>query len=214
MAVFIRPENWKGIDPRSIDPESAKRLASGFWHRDYSMETQTETWTCDKRKLNDAMAQTLIDPQWSRLLAELGPSAYLDKRFGKGSAEAFHTKSNGERLQMRFNDKQYMDRYMGSDPAKGKDMAMATFANFSNGTTTTADTSTYTTAGSGESYIRYPSPHEYEKKRSIHRQFKQKNPNKLVRKMPFKVEYGGSLLDALQREFDYWAKPQMELVNG
>ena len=203
-------------DPRTQSPDECRRLNSGFWKRDYDMCTQTETWTCDKRKLNDKVAEAMLDHEFRRSFNMAGPSL-LDKMFGEGTAEAFSHKTSNDRVMMRFNP--FNDRQMlGMDLARKDSMALTTFANMNTGTTTTTAATVsnntnefFTVAGSSQMFIRDEVRAAGEK---AVKAFGSKPSRKLIKNIPFKVEYGGSLLASLQREFDHWAGDQMKLVNS
>lgn len=186
------------IDPR-MDPESAKRLASGIWNRQYDPLADMETWTCDKRKLNDKIAEAMTDPEFAQRFTQ-GGMRLLDRIFGEGTAEAFRYKSN-ERVCMRFDpfrDTQRLSMDLGRKDAIAR------------GTTSTATNEFFTTASAGQTFVRD------EMKRQVKDVAKTyvAPARKLIRNIPFKIECGGSLLSSLQREFDHWAGDQMKLVNS
>ena len=106
-------------------------------------------------------------------------------------------------------------------------MALTTFANMSgstfantstntntfttSGTTSTNSNEFFTAAGARQMFIRDEVRAAGEK---AVKAFGSKPSRKLIKNIPFKVEYGGSLLASLQREFDHWAGDQMKLVNS
>ena len=94
-------------DPRTTGPESAKRLASGFWHHSYDMETQTTSWRCNKRKLNDQIAEALLDDEFREAFHKRG-FEILDRMFGEGTAKAYSHKVSGpdDIVSMRLRDEE------------------------------------------------------------------------------------------------------------
>ena len=191
MAITKTPFSWKEMygDPRQ-DPESFKRRNSGFWHHQFDQFAQQEVWTCDKRKLNEKVAEAMLDPAFARDFYEKG-SRILDRMFGEGTAYAFHTKTKKDMLAMRLNPFMEQEK-MGAK--QRRDDAMAYYwQGGSTATTTTSDT-TSGTCNATNMYIR----DELEQQ---------------VRNMPF-VCGKGDLLNTLQRDFDHWAKPQMRMLHG
>lgn len=212
-----------------MDPETLKRERSGFWKRSYDHYGQVETWTCDKRKLNEAVSQAMLDPEFAREFHSQGPRI-LDKLWGEGTAEAlsYRTKTDQDRVQMRFNQEALRDRahqrYMGIDLAKGKDeMALASYASLYGGiaATGTTSTNTITTTAASDWFIRDEIARQ--QKRMMKDVINDTPPPKkkggwkkspsLLRNIPFACAQG-TLLATLQRDFDFWAKPEMELVRG
>lgn len=201
-------------DPRTQSPDECRRLNSGFWKRDYDMCTQTETWTCDKRKLHEAVQKVCMD-QWASQQFMRDPSRFLDARFGEGTGEAYRH-SGQDRVAMRFDP--FRDRQMmGMDLARKDDMAMATYANMRSGSTFTNTTTTSGTTTIGNGWLDMEQrknemlsgslgSQRITKDRAIY-----KAPSKL--RIPFKVETGGDLLSSLQGAFDRHTKSQMRLVR-
>lgn len=194
---MLRPGDWKSVDPRTMDPETDKRLRSGFWRRDHDFERDMVTWTCDKRKLNDKIAEAMLDREFQEQFTKQGMSI-LDRLFGEGTANAFSHKGK-ERVSMRFFD----------DMHRENDMA------YWIGNTTTSTSDTFTTAGSTCSNLIIRDGNPGLTKRPVVKQgLGSIGKGRLITKVPFKVEHGGSLLSSLQREFDRWAKPQMQALHG
>jgi len=207
-------------DPR-CDPESAKRLASGVWKREYSALSNTETWICNKRKLNDKLAEAMLDRDFADQLHKHGHEI-LDRICGQGTADAFRYKS-GERVAMRF-DPPIRDKMMGAiqgqrnqilgcDLAGGRDqmaLGYSTYTGATSGNTFTTAT-TGSTTSDNTYWIRDEVRAQLEQsvKHATNRVAAKRQPMK-----PFRVETGGTLLSSLQREFDRWAGPQLKLVSG
>ena len=205
-------------DPRTMGPEADKRLRSGFWRREHDFESDTITWTCDKRKLIDKVAGAMLNQNFAREFARQG-TAVLDCAFGEGTAKAYSYKTSGnDRVQMRFNAER------GFDLAKGRDemtlwfdgsgiISNDTACTTANNTFTSASTNTLTInsgalGGAHRQEMRQQQSNHVNKIANIYHH----KPKKQVTKVPFKGEYGESILVSLQREFDRWAKPQMKLV--
>ncbi len=197
---------------KPMDPESYKRERSGFWKRHVDLAQDIETWTCDKRKLNDAISRAMLDPIFAREFHTQG-SRILDKLWGEGTAEAFsyRTKGDQDRVNMRFDMGATRRRY-NDDGADA--MAYLLGTNSTSTTTTGTSINTWTTA-STNAYIRDEIEARVMRDRVNNTPPPQFKPKKkaLVRNMPFACAQG-TLLATLQRDFDYWAKDQMELISG
>jgi len=201
----MRPGQYKHIDPRTQDPESARRLASGFWKHQYDYETQIDTWTCDKRKLHEAVQQIMMNPHSFQRFT-MDPTRFLDARFGEGTGEAYRH-SGQDRVAMRFNP------FTRALTREGQE-DMAYWIDTSSGTTTTTTTTAGTTC---DNIIISSPPPQLRQKQYDKKAYAKKEgyapTRKLVRNMPF-VCGAGDLLNTLQRDFDHWAKPQMAVING
>ncbi len=206
--AMLRPTDWKGVycDPRTVGPETDKRLRSGFWRRDCDFETDTITWTCDKRKMNDKVAEAMLDREFAEQFARQG-MGILDTLFGEGTAEAYRHKTNGnDRVSMRFFD----DKKGRDDMALWYGGTTATGTSTCNTITTSGSTNEWFDISQQKRYVK-----DYQQRTMQKGGLGSKKPsiNRLAR-IPFKVEHGGDLLSSLQREFDRWAKPQMGLLHG
>ena len=131
------------------------------------------------------------------------PIRFLDARFGEGTGEACRH-AGQDRVAMRF------------DPFRGIDMALPSYLT---GTTTSGTSTTEAVNTVYDSWIM-----DHIKEERIYKKFdkainkKQTHESisfkkKLVRNLPF-VEGGDGLVKTLQREFDHWAKPQLEIMRG
>lgn len=206
----MRPGAYKHIDPRTMDPESALRLASGLWKHEYALDTDIDTWVCDKRKLHEAVQEIMLNPSTFQQFT-MDPTRFLDARFGKGTGEAYRH-SGQDRVAMRFNP-----YTMGIDPARGRDMAYLT------GTTATTWTDTSTSSTTDTWIMQHAQEQRMYEQRQRQKQQHDKKAyskkeghapvRKLVRNTPF-VCGAGDLLNTLQRDFDHWAKPQMAVIHG
>lgn len=195
------------LDPR-CDPESAKRLASGFWSHQYDHFGDIETWSCDKRKLNDALVAKMRDPEFSYNFNN-NPRRLLDGLWGEGTYEAFRHSSN-DRVNIRLNPflrENQMALYTG------------TSTNTNTITTTTAGTSGYYYGYDQRMYIRdeLDAQMRREVQNAIAKEGKKlssyKFRKKLVKNLPF-VNSSDGLVKTLQREFDHWAGDQMKVLYG
>ena len=205
-------------DPRSMDPESAKKLASGFWTHEYRMDTQEDIWRCDKRKLEDAVYQILRDSRESQFFSQ-DPIRYLDVKFGEGTGRAYSHRNQQHNPFVNMA----IPREMGMDLARGRDsMALASYASLYGTTTTgTAASNTITTTDSSDSMYWIRDEMRKQVKKTANQFFDKKAytkkegyapTRKLVRNVPFAYAKG-TLLATLQRDFDHWTKPQMELLR-
>lgn len=219
----MRPGDWKRMArPANQDPESFKRLRSGFWRHSRDFETQNDRWTCNVKQLREEVGRAMIDREFAQRVAHYGISKVLDDTFGKMTAHAYHHQLKGseELVQMIIPDFMKEDpraRYMGYDLARDDKVdAMAYWTGTTtNTTTTTAGTST---TGWYELYgnkiINDNSFFEKETKRAIKKaadsiSFKKRR----VRTFPFKLPATSkSLLDQLQSEFDHWAGDQLKVI--
>jgi hypothetical protein len=187
-------------DPRTMDPESAKRLASGFWHHSYDMETCITSWRCDKRKLNDRVAEAMHDRDFLDAFQKHG-FGILDRIFGEGTSKAYAYNVNGPNdivsMKIRDEEKEMATGYWVTGTTTTDASTTGGTMNISNNTFT--DSRPRHIAGSVQERPNAPPPHKQ---------------GRLVTRVPFKVETGGSLVRSLQREFDRWAKPQMVMVHG
>ena len=194
----IHPGDWKQVgvrNQRSMDPESARRLASGFWKHDYDHLTDTVTWVCNKRKLNDKLAEAMLDREFAHRFTQGGLSI-LNRMFGEGTVEAFRH-SGGDHVKMRFDP--FRERYtMGMDLARGKDMAL--YSQFNNCTTTSGTTTSGGWARKTTKTMPYKAP--------------SKAPDRLVRNLPFVNGGADDLVNTLQREFNHWAGLQMMVIRS
>jgi hypothetical protein len=206
--------------PANQDPESFKRLRSGFWRRDYDLATQNERWTCDVKKLREEVGRAMIDRDFSQRVSMYGLSRVLDEMFGDWTAKAFHTKLQGDSslVQMQVPDFMREDprraRYMGYDLARDdKADAMAYWT----GTTTNTTTTTAGTSGWYELYgnkiISDNAFFKKETEKAIKRATDKISFRKRrVKTFPFKGSKHTSLLDQLQQEFDHWAGNQLKVI--
>jgi hypothetical protein len=174
-----------------MDPESARRLASGFWKHEHAFDTDIDTWVCDKHKLHEEVQKICMN-NWTFKKFQMDPIRFLDYRYGEGTGEAYRH-AGQDRVAMRFDP--FRDRQMmGMDLARGKDEMVY----WNTGTTTSTSTSnTFTTTGSAR----------VTKGKAVY-----KGPSNL--RIPFKIETGGDLLSSLQGAFDRHTKSQMRLVRG
>ena len=86
-----------------MDPESAKRLASGVWKHEHRPDTGEDVWTCDVYRLREklhhmACSDRRMYEQYCR-----NPDVFLDARFGDMTAKAFRHYSQGDRIRFRTN---------------------------------------------------------------------------------------------------------------
>ena len=176
--------------------------------------TDLETWTCDKRRLNDKLAHAMLDREFSEKFHQQG-AGILDRLCGEGTAEAFRHSSN-DRVAMRFDP--FRDKLMGSiqgqrnqmlgcDMGKGRDQ-MAMYNSYTGVTSGNACTTSTTTSATTSDYW-ITDAVKSELKKAVKKQVNTKKPMR-----PFTVEHGGDLISSLQRHFDLWAKPQMRLLHG
>jgi hypothetical protein len=189
----LRPGAYKDI---SQDPESARRLASGFWKHEHDFATDIDTWVCDKRKLHEEVQKICMSNNETFKMFHRDAARFLDHRYGDGTGEAYRH-SGQDRVAMRFDPFRALNNRDGVD-------AMAYWIDTTSGTTTTT-----TTAGTscGNIVISSPPPQRQQKTKPYVATAK-----KLVRNMPF-VHGGDSLLATLQRDFDHWAGSQLKVVN-
>ena len=197
----IGPASWKGIDPRQ-DPESAKRLASGFWTHDFDMCTQIDSWACDKRKLHDVVARKMMDPVFRKYMTDYGPTRTLDMMFGEGTGEAF-AHSGGERIAMGIAQFDSLER-------KERNMALNRYYTGWSDTIGTS-TNTFTSTSSNSNFLDSGSFTSKAKKKKVADSYRQ--PSTLVRNLPF-VCNTDDLIGTLQREFNYWAGKQLDVLRG
>lgn len=186
-----------------MDPESARRLASGFWKRDHDLCTDTTTWKCDKRKLNDQVAEAMLDRDFREMFHKSG-LGILDRLFGEGTARAYSYKTahtDDRWVAMRFNP-------FGDEGRE--DMAYGTYATTNNNwtTTTTATTSTFTDGGN----LMFPTGSAKKPDESYSWAKPRSSRKKMIRNLPFAA--GRDLLATMQRDFDYWAGAQMDAIRG
>ena len=180
------------VAPQAASPEERRRLKSGVWSREYNFETSVESWTLDKKKLNQLLAEALYDPDVAALFHR-SKRIFVDRMFGDGTFAAYTT---NKRPEFTDEEREMATYWIGNDTA--------TTASTS-GTIITS-TGTHTGAGFGIDRPRQALG-------SVQERPHQKR-GQLVTKVPFKIETGGFLLSSLQREFDRWAKPQMALIHG
>lgn len=194
-----------------MDPETARRLASGFWRHEHSMENDMDTWVCDKHKLNEAVQQIMMD-QWASKQFYRDPVRFLDARFGEGTGDAYRHASQ-DRVAMRFNPlKRAWENGMATSSKY-----YSGYTNIYAGTDTTSTTSS--TSGVVDGWVQQ----HMQEERLYHQQMRQKKDAlavkkgapllaaRLVRNMPF-VCGAGDLLNTLQRDFDHWTNQQKRIL--
>ena len=75
-------------DPRQ-DPETEKKLRSGFWRREASFETGEVRWILDLFKLEDAVRELISGRH--RDVFHQNPEHCLDMLYGEGTGRAYFT---------------------------------------------------------------------------------------------------------------------------
>lgn len=216
----MRPGGYRRIGPPddpATDPETQKKLRSGFWSHEYRFDRNEDVWRCDKRGLEEAIYNIMRDRRESQFFSQ-DPERYLDVKFGEGTGRAWaHRDKHGSPwVDMRT------PRYFGMDLAREKDMALYPISQHRQWTGTTSGATTTATAAASTKYDSWIMDHIKEEgiyKELKARQFTTKKTDpkirfkkNLVRSMPF-VNGVDGLLKTLQREFDHWAGDQMRLLH-
>lgn len=183
---------------RAGDRESVKRLTSGFWKHEYDHCSQVESWTCDKRKLHDWVGLAMTKERFRYEMTQYGPTKVLDGMFGYGTSEAYHHSSPSDRVCMKIRD-------------KDKEMAIG-LGNWTTSSGTDFGIEFYDVANM-MAISQMPKRNHQDAVRKQEK-FIAPSRGRLVRKFPFKVESGGSLLSSLQREFDHCCGPVLADIFG
>lgn len=98
---------------KSMDRESAKRLASGVWK--LVIEAGEDIWTCNVALLREKLHQMACSDHRMYEQYCKNPKVFLDARFGDMTAKAFNHYSAGNRISFRTNpyddDSAFMKSY-------------------------------------------------------------------------------------------------------
>lgn len=197
-----------------MDPESMKKLASGFWKHEYRIENNEEVWRCDKRGLEDAIYKIMRDSREAMFFSQ-DPTRYLDVKFGEGTGYAWGHRNRHDNpyVDMRLSQEMMYNRKTATEVMRERerDATMAYYNTYAN-TGTTSNTNT--TAGSSSAWMESQMQKDYSRMKtgkppakppSVH------HNKKLVRNLPF-VCGSDDLLNTLQRDFDHWAQVQKRIL--